>query len=186
MRLHGCYVCIVEDRTLYTSCTLRTDEVVVVTSIPVEREVDSVVEETEVDTEVELVLLLVCQVRVSEAVDLQTRFLVNSVRTPYVVATDDYVSICDGRLVTGQRVTCLNSSVRENLVQFLEPCLLMSVPCSRDVPCRQPAGACSLTQTVRTLVAYSTVDCITALPRICSSTEERNLTAVAVAYRVVH
>ena len=49
-RLHACYVSILTYSTECTVCVQDTNKVVVVTSVPVELEVDAVVEETEVNT----------------------------------------------------------------------------------------------------------------------------------------
>ena len=165
VRLHTGHVGILGDGTAYTVGAQRADQVVVVTGVPVEREVDAVVEETEVNTYVELVLLFVGQVFVGEAVDDQTRLLVGGVAAPDVVAADDGAGVGHGRLVTGERVAGLQCGVGECGAELVsEPGLLVDVPCTRHVPCGQPACAGRFTEAVATLVAHSSVQGVTTLP----------------------
>lgn len=68
-----------------TADTLRvdhTDQVVVVTLVPVGCEADAVVQEAHVDTDVHLVLLLVSQLAVLQVVNRQTRLGNTGRRTP--------------------------------------------------------------------------------------------------------
>ncbi len=71
-----------------TADTLRvdhTDQVVVVTLVPVGCEADAVVQEAHVDTDVHLVLLLVSQLAVLQVVNRQTRLGNTGRRTPRVL-----------------------------------------------------------------------------------------------------
>ena len=60
-RFHRCHVSILRNHTTDTLRLDDTNQVVVVTPVGIEGQVDAVVEETEVNTHVELLLLLVCQ-----------------------------------------------------------------------------------------------------------------------------
>ena len=187
VRLHRGHVGIFHNRSAHTHGALRTYQVVVVTCVPVEVEVDAVVQESQADAEVQLVLLLVGQCGVGKARYLETRLLVGRIGTEGAVGLDDDHRVGDGGLVTRQRVAGLQRSVCQHVLEGLcKPRLLVSVPCSRDVPCRQPAGAGGLTQTVATLVAHRTVQRVAAHIRIGGGGKERSLAAVAVAQSVVH
>ena len=61
MRLHRCYVGIFHRLTTDTRSISQTNKVEVVTEIDISAGIDTVVQEAEVDTEVELVFLLVSQ-----------------------------------------------------------------------------------------------------------------------------
>ena len=131
MRAHRSHVGIVTKRTGSTIEHTRANQVIVVTLIPVELHIDAVVQETQVDTDVELVLLLVGQVGVGEIINLQTRLLHIRKRTPGVVALDDDLRIVRRRLVTRQRVRSLQRGVSQHVLKrLLEPRLLVGVPCT--------------------------------------------------------
>ena len=66
MRLHLGHVTILGGSTTDTLGADQTDQVEVVTEVPVKHEVDAVVEETEVNTKVELMLLLIGQLTVAQ------------------------------------------------------------------------------------------------------------------------
>ena len=67
VRLHRGHVGILHDGAAHTRGALRANQVVVVTRIPVELEVDAVVQEAQVHADVQLVLLLVGQGGVGQA-----------------------------------------------------------------------------------------------------------------------
>ena len=73
MRAHTCHVGILGDASAHTRSGDSTDKVVVVTAIPVEFEIDAVVEESHVGADIKLVLLLVGQFAVLHVVDTQSR-----------------------------------------------------------------------------------------------------------------
>ena len=64
IRAHRGNIGVLHDGTALTRGDLRTNQVVVVTEIVSQLHIQAVVEETEVETEVELVLLLISQIRV--------------------------------------------------------------------------------------------------------------------------
>ena len=70
MRLHRCNVSILCDRTLCTISCTWTNEVVVVTSVPIEDYIQAVIEETKVCTNVKLMLLLIGQILICELTDI--------------------------------------------------------------------------------------------------------------------
>ena len=61
MRFHGGYVGIFVDDAAYSLCGDYTDQVVVVTLVPVGGEVDAIFEQAEVDADVQLMLFLISQ-----------------------------------------------------------------------------------------------------------------------------
>ena len=89
MRCHFGNVAILLVLTADTLGEDGADEVVVVTAVPVEDEVDAVVEESEVYTDVELVLLLVGELAVGDRLKLDTEFLYGAARAPGVVGVED-------------------------------------------------------------------------------------------------
>ena len=77
------------DSTLGTVGGTHTDQVVVVTTIPVELYVESVVQEAEVNTNVELMFLFIGQIGVSEVVNVKSRLLIACEWTPGVELLND-------------------------------------------------------------------------------------------------
>ena len=130
MRAHRSNVTILGNLTTDTHGVDDTDQVVVVTAIPVEANVDAVVKETDFSTEVQLVLFLVGQLRVLEVGNLKCRLVHAGKRTPGVHTLDNHARVTDaGRTtVTGQRIRGLQSQVRYCRTQRLEPRLLVCVP----------------------------------------------------------
>ena len=88
--------------TANTLCGGKTDKVVVVTLVPVNFQVDAVIEETGSQTEVELMLLFVGQIAVGEVNHLQTAFAHCGERTPRSVSRDNCIRVGDGRTVGGE------------------------------------------------------------------------------------
>ena len=75
MRFHGGYVGIFVDDAAYSLCGDYTDQVVVVTLVPVGGEVDAIFEQAEVDADVQLMLFLVSEFAVLDVIDIKSRFL---------------------------------------------------------------------------------------------------------------
>ena len=69
--------------------------------------------------------------------------------------------------------------MRKRWTQIFEETLLMHIPCTRNIPSRQPSGRTALTQSVSTFVTICTIDNVTSLIRIgciskeCCRTRER-------------
>ena len=84
MRLHGSHVGHLVDVTTHTLGLRVTNQVVVVTPIDIEVQVQSVVQETSIQTEVELVLLLVGQLRVGNLAQRCNGLHLVTLRTPGV------------------------------------------------------------------------------------------------------
>ncbi len=187
IRLHLSYVTILCWLTTDTHGVSSTDKVVVATSIDIECEVDTVVQETSINTEVKLVLLLISEVLVSKPSNIEAWFLIACWWTPWVVSLDDCTWVSDWRRTTvgSKRVAQLSSKVRQYWLKFLKPRLLVSIPCTRQVPCRQPTSATALTHTVCTLITICTSERITTLPRICSNTYESCTTLVGIFKAIV-
>ena len=131
MRAHGSYVGVflTEQLGVYI-----THQVVVVTPIEIGYEVQAVAQETEVDTEVELVFLLVGQFFVGILCQFNSRFLLVTSGTPEIGGAEDGAGIRGGALLTSQRVTQTQCGVRHGttglLHPFLEEWFLVGVPCS--------------------------------------------------------
>ena len=79
--------------TAYTLCGSNTDKVVVVTLVPIHFKIDAVVEEAGRQSEVKLVLLLVCEFIVCEVLDVEHTLTNTCERTPRGLATDFYDSV---------------------------------------------------------------------------------------------
>ena len=75
--------------------------------------------------------------------------------------------------------------MRECGLQRLEEILLVHVPRSRDVPCRQPAGAAAAAEHVGTLVTDGSVEVVLALIRVGAVSEEGSTARVGVAQSVI-
>ena len=91
--LHACNVTELINLTAYTLCGSNADKVVVVTLVPIHFKVDAVVEETCRQSEVKLVLLLVCEFLVCKVLDVEHTFTNTCERTPRGLATDFYDSV---------------------------------------------------------------------------------------------
>ena len=186
MRLHRCNVSILYDWTLCTISCTWTNEVVVVTSVPVEDYIQAVIEETKVCTNVKLMLLLIGQILICELTDIQTWLLIDCEWTPDVGTADNYLWVGNSWLITCQWVRCTKSSVSQRVLEcLLEPWLFVNIPYSWYVPSRQPTCRTCLTQSVTTLVTGGEVSCIASFPRVVSCTEEWNITHIAVAQLVI-
>ena len=70
VRFHGGYVGIFVDDAAYSLCGDYTDQVVVVTLVPVGGEVDAIFEQAEVDADVQLMLFLVSEFAVLDVIDI--------------------------------------------------------------------------------------------------------------------
>ena len=158
MRLHG------SDIGLLATVGLGfaiTDQVVVVTPIEVGHQVDTVVEEAEVNTEVELMFLLIGQLVVSGLAIIDTDFLLTGIGTPNLCRAEDRQGIRSGCRLTGQRVAQTQFAIREPVVMLtgplLEPVVLRGSPASTDVPSRQPAALAGAAQLVGTIAAHGDV-----------------------------
>ena len=186
VRLHRGHVGKLHDGAAHTRGALGADEVIVVASVPVELEVDAVVQEAQVYADVQLVLLLVGQCGVGQAGDVEARLLVVGIGAVGVVGLNDDHRVGHGGLVARQRVRGFQCSVGQHVLEsLLKPGLLVGVPCCRDVPCGQPAGRAGAAEAVGALVAHGAVDGVAAFIAVGSGAEERGLAAVAVAHRVV-
>ena len=95
MRLHRCHVGILSVLSTYTGCIDTTDKVVVVTSVPVKHKVQAVVEETEVNTKVKLMLLLIGKLLITKVIEVKTDFVGIGHRTPRLVRIVDCSCIGD-------------------------------------------------------------------------------------------
>jgi len=102
VRLHACHVGILRNRATDTCCLLGADKVKVVSCPQVERHIDTVIEESGIETDVELVLLLIGKVGICKIRDFQSRLLIGSERTPRVRAFDDHLRIGHRRFVAGE------------------------------------------------------------------------------------
>lgn len=93
----------------------RADQVEVVAFVPVEGQVDPVVDEPDVESEVQLVLLLVGELCIFEARNLETGFGIAAGRTPRGRGFDDGQRVGDVRraAVGGQRVGGFERQVRQ-------------------------------------------------------------------------
>ena len=88
VRLHLCDVTILSWLTTGTQSIDYTDKVVVAAAVDIECKVDAVIEEACVDTEVQLVLLLVCQLVIGKLCYIETRLIVAGRGTPRVLGHD--------------------------------------------------------------------------------------------------
>ena len=181
VRLHGSHVA--EARSVHGRD--GTDQVVVVTLVPVEGKVDPVVEETGLETEVQLMLLLVGQGLVGHVVDVEGRLLVVRERTPGVGRADDDLRVGHARAVAGQGVRTLKAEVGHRRVERLHPVFLVDVPRGRDVPGGQPARGTRLAETVGTFVTVRAVERVLSFIGIGTVGEERNAAAAGVGHREV-
>ena len=120
-----------------------TNQVIVVTGVPVKLQVDAVVHETEVETHIKLVLLLEGEFAVGQTAQLKRHFLSSCLRTPGLARIEESLSIgiARGACLCCQRVRQTQLSIAQSAVALpvTEPGLLVDVPTSRNVPCGQPA-----------------------------------------------
>ena len=85
VRLHGSDVTKFLNLTAETLGVDDTDKVIVVTCEPIEGEIDAVVNETGLKTEVQFLLLLVSQICVRKVRDVKHGFLHGSERSPRIL-----------------------------------------------------------------------------------------------------
>ena len=77
MRFHGSDIGILHSHTTNTLCINLTNQVKVVTNIEVTRKVDSVSwQEAQINTDVQLMLLLISQLTIGNIGQLQAQFLI--------------------------------------------------------------------------------------------------------------
>ena len=86
MRLHRSHVCLLLGKTANTHSVDNTDKVEVVTLVPVYSDIQTVVDETELTADIELVLLLVSKFAILQIVDIQTVLLNVCERTEWSLA----------------------------------------------------------------------------------------------------
>ena len=77
-----------------------THQVEVVAPVSIGNNIDTVVQETEIDTDVELVLLLISKVLVTKTGLIESEFLLVALRTPHVGRAEDRLGIGCCRLLT--------------------------------------------------------------------------------------
>ena len=136
--LHISHISHLADSTADARHVDRADKVVVLTTEPVELHIDAVSEETDAQTEVQLVLLLVGQLFVGNIFNLQTRLLDIGKGTIGLEVLHHDGGIADPQRsgVGSQRVAGLQRQVRQGGAQTLEELLLVGIPRSGDVPGR--------------------------------------------------
>ena len=197
MRRHLGHVGIFLGHTAYTLSIYVTYQVKVVSLIPVKHQIDAVAHKSQIYTDVELVLLLIGQLRVGQRHQRQTGLLRICFQTPRLIGLIDGVGIAHttGTALGSQRVAGTYLSVCERVrasAPSLEEWLLVSIPRSRNVPRRQPAALTALSHLVRALITDCSVDdittCVTIARRsyICEVTRIRGTHAVVVAVLLFH
>ena len=168
MRFHGSHIGILHRHTAYTLCIDFTNQIIVVAHIDIGRHIDAAARhETEVNSHIELTLLLVGKFRVCKVGKLQSEFLNAGDRTPRTVRIVNHSGVRHPvRTAVGcQRIRQAQRSMAEHFIQsriVAEPVFFMGVPCAGNVPRRQPACRAGFSKFVRSLVADSSVDNVTA------------------------
>ena len=160
----------------------RTNQVKVVTGVPVCHNIDAVVQEAGLNANVELVLLLVRKFIVGNVYQCQTGFLHVGERAVRRIGLHYYgrVGYRGGTAVTGKGIGRLHAQVRQGGVGAFHPFFLMDVPGTGNVPGGQPAGRPRLAQAVGTLITDGTVDRVPAFIGIGGVAKESDATVMAV------
>ena len=163
-------------------------QVVVVAEVDIVDQVDAVVEETEVETHVELLLLLVGELRVAKLIECDTRLLLVALRAPNILRGEDGRGVGGCGLVAHERVAGAQRGVGEPIVvgcgPVLEPLLLMGVPAGTDVPGGQPAAAAVLAHVVVAVIAARDVQSVDTLIRVVEVGEVSKTTGELLAEAV--
>ena len=180
--LHGSHIAVLLDFAAHTRGVDDTDQVVVVTLVPVEGGADAVVEETGLEADIQLVLLLVGELAVGQLADIQRRLTHIGGRTPGGMAPDHDGGVGHvlGAAVCRQGVGGFYAQVRNRIRKGIPPRLVADVPGTGNVPGRKPAGAAALAQFVRTLVPVGAVDYVPAFVRVSAVGEEGGAAVVAI------
>ena len=184
---HARDVTVLGDFTAETHRVDDTDQVVVVTLVPVAREVDPVVEEAQFRADVQLVLLFEGEIRVREAGDVQRRLIVAGAGTPVVGRPDDDGGVGDpGRAAfRSQGVGSLEDGVGKVRLQGAHPGFVGNVPTAGHVPGREPAGGTGLTQAVGAFITDGTRQAVPVHQGVGTRAEESGATFVRVGHREV-
>ena len=162
-----------------------TNKVTVATPVEISCKIDTVVKESKVETKVELTLLLVGKVLVTELLII-TSLLNRSEWTPRHCCCEDWQWVSYRRTVTSKWVTQAECSMCQRLLKHLiKPFFLMCIPCTRNVIGWQPTSWCSLTQIVSTLITESTSHLIATLIRIGTCTEVSKTANVGIWQTIV-
>ena len=137
-------------------------------------------------------LLLVGQLLVGDVLHLHARFLNAAEGTVGLVVHQHQGGVADVERsrVGGEGVAGFDGKVGQRGAQLLEERLLVHIPCTRDVPCGQPASRTAASQTVGSLVAVGAVDGVAPLIRVgavgkegctaCASPSERIVVGVVL------
>ena len=187
MRPHRGNVGQLADLSAYARSLDSSDEVEVVTFVPVEREVDAIAQEAGIEPQVQLVLLLVGQFVVGQVGNVHAALLDGGERAVGRKAHEHHRRVADRRRsrVARQRVAGLQRQVRQPLAHVLEEIFLMHVPCCRQVPGGQPSCRAALAQAVGSLVAHGAVQGVASLVAVGSVQEEGHRARAGVADAVV-
>ena len=130
-------------------------------------------------------LLLISQITICSLFLIQSTFLYTCKRTPRNSTAYHCKRIGYRRTVTSQRVRSLQCQVRQCWLKSLKPTLLMSIPCTGNIPCRHPAGRTALTQSIGTLITNSTIHRILSFIRIGSIAKEGCTTLVLIYQSII-
>ena len=164
----------------YALCGCVADKIVVITPIPIHLKVDAIAEETCRKAEVQLMLLLVCEILVCKVLYIEHR-LTNACKwSPRCLATDFNDSIWNAWTLSGKWIGCTKREVWESWCVLLKEILLVNIPWAWHIPCRQPTGRTALTHTVGSLIAVSSIQSITTFIWVCSVSKESRTTLVFV------
>ena len=140
VRFHRSYVGVLIDSATYSLRGDYTDQVVIVTLIPVGGEIDAVFEYSEVNADIQLMLFLIGQLTVLDVLNHKSRLLDIGEGTIGREATDDGLRVGHFRRTTigGKGVRGFQRQIGEGGLQCLEERLLVHVPCTGQVPRGQP------------------------------------------------
>ena len=179
---HARDVTVLGDFTAQTHRIDDTDQVVVVTLVPVAGEVDAVVEEAQFRADVQLVLLFEGQIRIGEAGNVEGRLIVAGAGTPVVGRPDDDRGVGDpGRAAfRSQGVGCLENGMGENRLQGAHPGFVGNVPTTGHVPGREPAGGTGLTQAVGAFITDGTGHAVPVHQGVGTRAEESGAALVRI------
>ena len=182
MRLHGGHVGHLVDEATHALRLDVTNQVVVLTPVNISIQVDAVVQETCIETHIELMFLLVGQLRIGNIAQHIDSLHLVGLRTPCIRRIVDRQGVRHVRRTTvgSQRIRQAECQVRNGIVALLHPLteetFLVDIPSARDVPRGKPAGRTGLTQLIGTLVAERAIDDVAPLVRIATHKEVSQVT----------
>ena len=146
----------------------RSDEVIIVTFIPIECQIDPVIKETNIPTDIQFMFLFIGQFAVLTVCHKDSRFLDICKRAVGRISSENSLWVCyiGGTAVGCQWIRNFQSEVWKSWFQLFEKVFFMSIPCSWQVPGGEPTCRVTSAHAVGSFITECPVHGITPVVRI--------------------